>query len=172
MEALFELLSLINNPQIQSALNPFRFALGGLGLLMLAFVVLVLSRTMWLKFAILFDLTEFLTYRPYGLRRMTKRWEKLMARLETANESEYKLAVIEADGMLNEVLSRLGFQGETLGDKLEGLTAAVVPNLQAVAQAHQVRDNVAHDPDYRLSLDMAKKTLSEYETAFRNLDLI
>ncbi|MDP2736038.1 MAG: hypothetical protein Q8P12_07610 [bacterium] len=172
MEALLQTLSLVNNPGLQSALFPFRVVLGAAGILMLAFVLFIIARTAWLKFAVLFDVTEFFTFRPYGLRRMAKKWEKVTARLETANEAEYKLAIIEADSMLNEILLRLGFRGETLGDRLKTLTPAIVPNLRDVEEAHRIRNNVVHDPDFRLSLEEAKRTLGIYEAAFRNLDLI
>lgn len=172
MEQFFELLSLVNSSGIQSTIGPVRWVLGGVGFLMLSFVVFIIARTAWLKYAVLFDATEFLTYRPYGLRRMAGKWNKVITRLETGNEGEYKLAVIEADGMLNEVLTRLGFHGETISDKLAGLTPAIVPNLPEVEEAHQIRNNVVQDPDYILSLSEARRVLGIYETAFRNLDLI
>ena len=100
------------------------------------------------------------------------KWQKIQQRLETANEAEYKLAVIEADGMLNDILLRMGFRGETLGDRLKILTSAIIPNLNDVAQAHQTRNNVVHDPDYRLTLQEAQKTLEIYKATFTNLDLI
>lgn len=165
-------LSVVNSPGLQSVLFPFKVVLGAAGVLLLAFCLVIIARTAWLKFAMVFDLTEFLTYRPYGLRRMTGRWQKVMGRLETANEAEYKLAVIEADGMLNDILLRMGFRGETLGDRLKTLTPAIVPNLRDVEEAHRIRNNVVHDPDFRLTLDEAKRTLGIYETAFNNLDLI
>jgi hypothetical protein len=132
----------------------------------------VLVRSAWVKFLFLFDYTEFFTFRPYGLRRVVKKWQKIQQRLETANEGEYKLAVIEIDGMLSDILLRMGFKGETLGERLEIVTSAIIPNLQDLIQAHQVRNNVVHDPDYKLTLQEAQKTLEIYQIAFTNLDLI
>ena len=123
------------------------------------FSVFVLLRTMWIKFAFVFDFTEFFTFRPYGLRKIAGKWQKVQRRLETANEAEYKLAIIEADGMLNDILLRMNFRGETLGDRLKTLTSTIIPNLDDVWKAHQTRNNVVHDPDYRLTLQEAQKTL-------------
>lgn len=172
MEALFETLSLVNSSGLQQVLTPFRWILGIAGILLALFSLYVLARTMWMRFAFLFDFTEFFTFRPYGLRRMVGKWQKIQQRLETANEAEYKLAVIEADGMLNDILLRMGFRGETLGDRLKILTPAIIPNLHDVSDAHQTRNNVVHDPDYRLTLEEAQRTLQIYEAAFSNLDLI
>lgn len=172
MEAFFEMLSVVNNSGLQQALTPFRWIFGAIGVFLFLFSLFVLMRTAWMKFSFLFDLTEFFTFRPYGLRRMAAKWQKIRARLQTANEAEYKLAIIEADGALNDILLRMGFRGETLGDRLKTLTVAIIPNLHDVTKAHQIRNNVVHDPDYRLSLQEAEKTLEIYEQAFSNLDLI
>jgi len=172
MEALLETLSIVNNSGLQQALTLFRWVFGIFGILLILFSLFVLLRTMWLQFTLLFDLTEFFTFRSYGLRRMVRKWQKIQARLETANEAEYKLAVIEADGMLNDILLRMGFRGETLGDRLKILTTSIIPNLDDVWKAHQTRNNVVHDPDYQLTPEEAKRTLEIYQTTFTNLDLI
>ena len=172
MEKLFETLSLLNNSGLQQSLLPLKLIFGLVAVLFIVFSVFVLVRSAWVKFLFLFDYTEFFTFRPYGLRRVVKRWQKIQQRLETANEAEYKLAVIEVDGMLSDILLRMGFKGETLGDRLEIVTSAIIPNLQDLIQAHQVRNNVVHDPDYKLTLQEAQKTLEIYQVAFTNLDLI
>jgi hypothetical protein len=172
MEKLFETLSLLNNSGIQQSLLPLKLIFGLVAVLFIVFSVFVLVRSAWVKFLFLFDYTEFFTFRPYGLRRVVKKWQKIQQRLETANEGEYKLAVIEIDGMLSDILLRMGFKGETLGDRLEIVTSAIIPNLQDLIQAHQVRNNVVHDPDYKLTLQEAQKTLEIYQVAFTNLDLI
>ena len=135
----------------------------------LALIIFVLLKTTWLKRMILWDLSEILTYRPYGVRRIVKQWAKIIGRLETGLESEYKLAVIEADSMLDDILNRMGFGGKTLGERLERLTAATLPNIEQIGEAHKIRNNIVHDPDYKLSLDEAKKVLGNYEQGFRDL---
>lgn len=172
MEKLFETLSLLNNSGLQQFLLPLKLIFGLVAVLFIVFSVFVLVRSAWVKFLFLFDYTEFFTFRPYGLRSVVKKWQKIQQRLETANEGEYKLAVIEIDGMLSDILLRMGFKGETLGDRLEIVTSAIIPNLQDLIQAHQVRNNVVHDPDYKLTLQEAQKTLEIYQVAFTNLDLI
>ena len=172
MEIIFETFSFITNPKLQETLLPVQLIFVVIGLGILLFILFALVRTRWVYFLFLVDFTEFLTSRPYGLRKMLGRWQKIQARLETANEAEYKLAIIEADGMLNEILLRLGFIGETLGDRLKSLSNAIIPNLDDVWKAHQVRNDVVHDPDYRLPLEEAQRTLAIYEVVFLNLDLI
>ncbi len=138
-------------------------------LILLGFIIFALAKTSWLKRLLIWDLVEFFSFRPYGVRKVVKAWAKITARLETGLESEYKLAVIEADSMLDDILKRMGFGGETLGERLEKLTAATLPNLEQIWEAHKIRNNIVHDPDYRLTLDEARRVLDIYEQALRDL---
>lgn len=115
------------------------------------------------------DASEFLTFRPSGVRKLTKTWQKIMARLDTGLETEYKLAVIEADGLTDDVLRRMSFKGDTLEDRLKGLTVATLPNLEDVKWAHRTRTTILHNPDQPLSLDEAKKLLKVYEKALESI---
>lgn len=141
-------------------------------LLLFAFIIFALIRTTWLKRILLWDLSEILTYRPHGARKIVKQWAKITARLETGMESEAKLAVIEADSMLDDTLKRMGYGGETLGDRLKKLTSATIPNIAEVEEAHKTRNNIVHDPDYRLSLDEARKIIAIYEKALTDLQAL
>ena len=110
MEKLFETLSILNNPGLQESLVFLKLIFGLAGIILIALSVFVLVRSTWLKFLFFFDYTEFFTFRPYGLRKVVMKWAKIQQRLETASEAEYKLAGIEVDGMLSDILIRMGFK--------------------------------------------------------------
>jgi len=74
--------------------------------------------------------------------------------------------------MLDDILKRMGYSGETLGERLNKLTIASLPNLEEAKEAHKIRNNIVHDPDYRLSLDEAKKTIETYERALTDLQAL
>ncbi len=167
-----ELINSITDPQLQASLLPIKIAFIVAGLLFSAFIAWALVRTNWLQFKLMFDLTEFLSYRAYGYSRVTRQWERIKSRLQTPNESEYKLALMEADDMLGSLLARIGFTEPTLAERLKNVTEAIIPNVHEVAQAHATRNSIVHDPDYHLTLEQARKTLDVYEDAFRALDLI
>lgn len=134
-------------------------------------IVLLLLKNTWLKFRFLEDWTEFFIYRPFGVKKTFKQWLKILQRLETGKEAESKLAVIEADSLLNEILEKTGYSGETIGERLKHLDSVTLPNIEEVWQAHKTRNNVVHDPDYHLTLEQAKKTLAIYEQALRELEM-
>jgi len=130
-----------------------------------------LRRSSWIKNRFLQDMVEFLTYQPYEVKKIAKIWSKIKKRLEAGSESEYKLAVIEADSMLSDILERMGFKGETLGNRLKQVTTAILPSIEETWEAHEIRNNIVHDPDYKLSLGQAQKALEIYEQALRDLQV-
>ena len=160
------------NPTFPGWLQILKIILMSVSLFFAGFIIFALVKTSWLKRLIIWDWKEFLTFRPHGLRKVEKDWQKIKGRLETEIDSEYKLAVIEADSMLNELLKGLGFGGETLGERLEKVTTASLPNLEEVKEAHKIRNNIIHDPDYRLSLDEAKRVITIYEKALTDLQAL
>lgn len=170
MEELYEnIISFLLFPSFSGWLFALKIVFIFITLFFIGSIIFFLIKSSWLNYIILYDVVEFLTYRPYGVRKIEKIWLKTKARLDTGLESEYKLAVIEADNMMDDILKRMGYGGETLGERLTKLTAATLSNIEQIKETHKMRNNIVHDPDYRLSSDEAKKFMAVYERAFRDL---
>ena len=85
-------------------------------------------------------------------------WQKIMARLESASEAEWKAAVLEADKMLEELVAQLyPHLGESLGERLKKVEPSDFPDLDAAWAAHKVRNQIAHEANYQLSARGAGK---------------
>lgn len=164
-----DIISFIFNPAFTDWLLFLKILLIILSLILSGFIIFAFIKTSWLKRMLIWDIVEFFSFRPYGIRKVEKDWAKITVRLETDLESEWKLATIEADSILNDILMKMGFAGETLGERLDRLTIATLPNLQQIREAHKIRNNIVHDPDYRVSLDEAKMAVGIYEQALRDL---
>lgn len=171
MEKIFnrDFISYLISPPFPEFFSVLKIIFLVLTVLFFAAIIFFLFRSNYLNLLIFRDAFEFLNYRPYGIRKVEKTWNKIKARLDTGLESEYKLSIMEADSMLDDTLKRMGYGGETLGERLKGLTEATLTNIEEIKQAHQIRNNIVHDPDYRLSSDEARKTLAIYEKAFQDL---
>ena len=162
----------LTSPEVQAKLFLVKIIFFVIGGFFLGMIIFVLLRTHYLQWVFVQDFIEFFTRRPYGAKKISRTWNKVLRRLETGVESEYKLAVIEADDMLDNSLKRLGYTGATLEERLQKLTAVTLPNIKQIYDVHKVRNNVVHDPDYRLPLDEAKKTVDIYGQAFRDLQIL
>lgn len=135
-----------------------------------AFIIYVWITTPWLKRLILWNIKEFLTFRPYQIRKIDKDWMKILQRLESELETEYKLSVIEADLLLNDVMKRLGYEGKTLSEKLERVKPGVFVDLQSLKSADQIYQNLIYDTSYQLTQAQAKKMIAVIEKALSDLD--
>ncbi|MDO8436387.1 MAG: hypothetical protein Q7S82_03350 [bacterium] len=130
-----------------------------------------LKKSSWLRRLLLEDMSDVLTHKQYGVKNIEKVWSKIMARLNTGLESEYKLAIIEASSLMDDTLQKMGYKGDSLGEKLKNVPPLVLPNIKDIEEAHRIHGNIVHDPDYRLSLEEARNNLAVYEKTFQDLQL-
>ncbi|MBU4298695.1 hypothetical protein KJ636_01510 [Patescibacteria group bacterium] len=129
--------------------------------------------TGWTKWWFIYDLKEFLTYRPYGAGKFNKEWAKIKKRLDTEKETEWKLAVTEANSSLEKALVTVeNLLGGAFEEKLRRLGSGTILNLDQVREAHQISNDIRLDPDYKLGLEQAKKILEIYESALKDLDVL
>ncbi len=100
-------------------------------------------------------------------------WIKTLDHLFSQHESDWKLSVIEADAMLNDLMDQLGFKGETLGDKLKAASQSNFRNLSAAWEVHTIRNRIAHEGmNFELQQREAKRVIALYEQIFREFGYI
>ncbi len=136
------------------------------------FIIWAIFNTNYFRRLFLQDLVEVSTFKPYGVRNISREWREIRKRLERESDSEYKLAVIDSDAILADILDKMGFSGNSLGEQLDQITDVTLPSLAKVREAHAVRNNIVHDPDFRLGLEQARGALSIYEQAFKELEAL
>jgi len=166
------IISYLLSPEVQQKLLWVRLGFFAVSVLLVLAIVILILKTHYLQWLFVQDFWEFFTFRPFGAKRITRIWNKIQRRLDAGLESEYKMAVIEADDMLDVSLKRMGYMGSNLEERLGKLTSATLENIEEVYTAHKVRNNIVHNPDYRLSLDEARATLDIYEKAFNSLQIL
>ncbi len=105
-------------------------------------------------------------------KRSTKAWQGIKRHFFAGDEANLKLALLEADKILDEALRLAGFQGETLGDKLKKLSSEELPHIQEVWEAHKLRNRLVHETNFKLSRDIAERALTIYEEALKDLGLL
>jgi uncharacterized membrane protein len=88
------------------------------------------------------------------------------------NPNDWKLAIIEADIILDEALKELGYVGDSLGERLRGLTARQLPGIDDAWQAHKVRNQIAHGGmDFVLTNKLANDTIKQYQRVFNDIGI-
>ncbi len=166
-----QIFSFITRPEANNIFIYFEIVFKIIFIIFLSGILILLLKASWLKRRVLESIIEFSTYRPFGAKKTFKEWSKIIKRLESGKESECKLAIIEADNLLDDIFGKMGYKGETMKEKLEQLGPTILPSIDEVYQVHKIRNNIVYDPDYQLTLDRAKKVLDIYEKTFRDLEL-
>lgn len=96
------------------------------------------------------------------------RWNNVRELIESPNESDWRQAIIEADIILDDLLTRLGYMGDTVGDKLRAVDPSKFRTLDEAWDAHRVRNDIAHQGSaYQLTDNLAYRTILHYENVFR-----
>jgi hypothetical protein len=161
----------ISSSQIQDTLLPVRLVFVFFSVFFLVFVIYFMLNSSWLQYKFLEDVTEFFSWQAYGQRELSKQWDKIKKRIESGAESDYKLAIIDADDFLVEVLDNRGYDGKDFEEIIGKAGRLIAPILKEVLNAHETRNLIVYNPDYKLSVADAKKVLDTYESAVMDIGM-
>jgi hypothetical protein len=91
----------------------------------------------------------------------------------TDNPNNWKLAIIEADIVLDGILKERGYLGNTLGERLRSISPNQLATLQDAWEAHKTRNMIAHEgPDFVLTKRMADETIARYKRVFAEFGVL
>ncbi|HVB20061.1 MAG TPA: hypothetical protein VNF51_02120 [Candidatus Paceibacterota bacterium] len=101
------------------------------------------------------------------------RWRNISSLADGAAPSGWREAIIEADIMLDEMLTEQGYTGESVGEKLKSVERSDFTTLQDAWEAHKVRNQIAHEGSaFNLSAELTRRTIARYESVFREFKII
>lgn len=107
------------------------------------------------------------------LRQTNERWQKVEKHIESQNPTDWRLAILEADIILDEMLQKMGYHGAGIGEMLKSVEKSDFLTLDAAWEAHKVRNNIAHQgSDFVMSHPEAKRTVNLYKQVFEEFFFI
>lgn len=95
-----------------------------------------------------------------------RRWENIQSLIRSYNSNDWKQAIIEADVILDEMLDKMNYKGQTIGEKLKTVEASDFMTLNQAWEAHKFRNRIAHGNKYVLTKDEAQRVIDLYEEVF------
>ena len=114
-----------------------------------------------------------LTQKDFTVERVANdNWQKLVDYTDSDNEANWKLAIIEADKILDELVKKMGYDGEDLGSRLRAVEPSDFLSLEDAWEAHRIRNKIAHEAGFTLTKREAKRVLGLFEKVFREFDYI
>lgn len=139
-------------------------------LLALAALFLLVHASMRMYQAQRDEAPKYATRKPEEeeVRRDHNRWDHVIELIESPHENDWRQAIIEADIMLDDLLTQLGYAGESVGEKLRSVDPARFSTLQDAWEGHKVRNEIAHKGSaYQLTDHLAYRTIHHYEAVMR-----
>ena len=103
---------------------------------------------------------------------MQKKWQEIKGKLASENGNDYKLAVIEADSLIDDFVRRLGYKGETFGERLDNIPDNQIVNIGGMKEAHEVRNQIVHDENFVLTREETEHVLGHFEELLRSFQIL
>ncbi len=95
------------------------------------------------------------------------RLQDMLAHTESENPNDWKLAIIEADIILDNLLKKHGYSGNSLGERLKNISPNQLETLNDAWEAHKIRNRIAHDgADFVLTQRLVQETITRYKRVF------
>ncbi|MEN9649796.1 MAG: hypothetical protein RL094_763 [Candidatus Parcubacteria bacterium] len=95
------------------------------------------------------------------------RWVHIEDNMKSTSSSDWRLAILEADIMLYDMLDQMGLQGPTIAEKLKQANPDTFLSLDNAWRAHKVRNIIAHEgASFELSRSQAEETIRLYKKVF------
>ena len=102
-----------------------------------------------------------------------EKWEKVVKYANSNNASDWRLAIIEADVMLEELLRTIGYKGESVGEILKSVDKNEFLTIEDAWEAHKVRNAIAHSGgEFQLNERETRRVITLFEKVFKEFQVI
>lgn len=106
-------------------------------------------------------------------KMVSKRWQGIIEKLESPSMGDWKLAILEADIILDEIVHRMKYPGETLGEKLKNVERSDFNTADKAIEAHKVRNTIARESgNFFITQEEARRVIDLYREVFKEFRYI
>ena len=95
------------------------------------------------------------------------KWENILQHASSDKQNDWKIAILEADIMLGDMLEHMGYRGEGIGDMLKAIEKSDFTTLDNAWEAHRIRNQIAHEgATFEINQKEARRVIELYKTVF------
>jgi len=108
-----------------------------------------------------------------GKEMINLKWQLVQKHVESENQADWKLAILEADIMLADLLESMSLPGESIGEKLKAVEKSDFETLEQAWEAHKIRNAIAHEgSDFMITQREVKRITNLYKQVFDEFEMI
>lgn len=101
------------------------------------------------------------------------RWKRVLEQAHAESEQGSRLAILEADIVLNELLDVLGYKGDTMADKMRAVDRVNFNTIDLAWEAHKIRNRIVHEGTaHSLSARETRRVIGLYEKVLKEFRYI
>lgn len=109
--------------------------------------------------------------RALDVEKYRSRWMTVEQQLKRDEVSSYHMSIMNADKLLDHALQEKGIQGKTMGERMKQMQAKW-SNANNVWTAHKLRNQIAHEPDVQIDYEGARRALTSFKQALKDIGAI
>jgi hypothetical protein len=104
-------------------------------------------------------------------RSFAAKWAEVESLLKTDSSAGWKLAVIEADKIMDSALKIKQMRGATMGERLR-FASSQRRELRPVWEAHNLRNDLAHNSNFYLDKSAALRSIKLFKDGLKTLGVL
>ncbi len=109
--------------------------------------------------------------RSLDVEKYRSRWLGIEQQLKRDEVSSYHMSILNADKLVDQALTEKGINGKTMAERMKQAQTKWT-NANHLWAAHKLRNQIAHEPDVRLDYEGARRALTAFKQALKDLGAI
>jgi len=97
----------------------------------------------------------------FNKRRIERKWLKIENKLGSGIEANYKLAILEADKIFNDILKIIGYEAQIR-----------ITNMGEIKKAGKVKNNIIEDSQFSINENDARSVVRAYRKGLEDLGVV
>ncbi len=97
---------------------------------------------------------------------------KIENTLTRDNGLSFNISIVNGDKLLDKAMCEMGVAGNNMGERLKNIGKDKFTQLNSVWYVHKLRNQIAHEHDFSVDYNQARRALSVYKQALKDLGAI
>lgn len=106
-----------------------------------------------------------------NVEKYRTKWLAIEQSISKDSEASCHIAILNADKLVDQALREKGFKGQTMGERLKSAKDSL-PHRDNIWQAHKLRNQIAHEPDFKVNHDTTRRALAQFKQTLKDLGAI
>jgi hypothetical protein len=103
--------------------------------------------------------------------KLRKKWNIIREKTKSDNSDDWKVAIISADEIIDDLIARMGYGGENMGERLSEINPGQIENIEELKKAHEMRNRIIHEENFELTKEQMKETIGYFENFLESFEV-